>query len=81
MNFSFPVSDEITYDEKMAVGTRCGETEYTQQRVNEYISWKQGKITMYELIEKYDKEILSSSNYEYYFLRQRKRWFGEHLIV
>lgn len=73
----------VSKDESFAVGTRCGTIPFHQDRVNEYLAFKKGQISMVDLIFRYDLMLTLAeykSNWRFYHNRQMKRWFGESLI-
>ena len=73
----------MSQEESFAVGTRCGTVQYHQDRVNEYLAFKRGHLSLRDLVFRYDSMLTLAeynNNWRLYHNRQMKRWFGEDLV-
>jgi hypothetical protein len=77
-NSNIPSADEI-----FAVGTQSGSSLMNQARVDEYTAWRQGKISIDDIIFK-NNIILDVDEYytktrSSYLNEQMRKWFGNDL--
>ena len=73
----------MTQEESYAVGTRCGTSQFHQDRVNEYMAFKQGRVSMSNLVFQYDSMLTLAeykNNWRFYHNKQMKKWFGDDLV-
>ena len=75
-------SNKISADEIFAVGTQSGSSPVNQVSIDEYTAWRQGKISMDDIIFK-NNIILDVNEYNktrtYYYNEQMRKWFGNDL--
>lgn len=76
-------SQILSVDETFLVGTRAGSSPVNQDRIDEYTAWRQGRISMDEIVFK--NNIIS--NLEEYYTKTRplylnqimRKWHGDDL--
>lgn len=74
---------QMTREESMIIGTRCGTVMFHQSRVDEYLAFKRGEKPMVNIIFQNDSMLTLAQynmNWRFYHNRQLKRWFGDDLI-
>ena len=76
-------STKISSDELFAVGTHAGSSPVNQDRINEYTDWRQGRLSMDDIIFK-NNIILDVNEYysklrPIYYNEQMRKWFGPDL--
>jgi hypothetical protein len=74
----------ISNDEYIAVGTRCGTAEFSQDRVDDYTAYKLNYMTMNDILLQnniiFDMDEFKR-NWKVYCDSQWRDWFGEDFIV
>jgi hypothetical protein len=75
-------SNKVSPDEIFAVGTQSGSSPVNQERIDEYVGWRQGKLSLDDIIFK-NNIILDVDEYSklrpLYYNEQMRKWFGPDL--